>query len=133
MNAKVIKINLGTRLILIFNLLLVFSPSAIADEVSKEVWVDAMKSELPTVFCHSMHFFRQCFDINEDQCIETASLSTRICLHKYITQIPDVLKQPNDGARWGNIVGQCAGENFHATMSRKYKDTKECKDINHWK
>ena len=133
MGVKFMKIDLRIKLILILSILLVSSPALIADEVSKDYWVDSMKTALPTTFCQSMHFFRQCFDVNEDQCIETAALATKICLHKYINQIPDILNQPKDGAKWGNIIGQCAGENYHATLSRKFKDTKECNDINHWK
>lgn len=121
------------KLVFVFNFLLFFASTSIADEVSKDYWVDTMKTALPATFCQSMHFFRQCFDINEDQCIETASLATKICLHKYVNQIPDTLNQPKDGAKWSNIVGQCAGENYYATLSRIYKDTKECDEMNHWK
>ena len=103
-----------------------------AEEVSKEYWKDSMSTALPKAFCESIHFFRQCFDVNEVQCFETASLATKICLHKYINQIPDTLNQPKDGAKWSNIIGQCAGENFYATLQRKYKATAECDAINHW-
>lgn len=111
---------------------LLLNSAVLATEVSKDYWVEEMKTALPTAFCESIHFFRQCFEVNEIQCIETASLSTKICLHKYINQIPDTLIQPKDGAKWGNIIGQCAGENYHATLSRKFKNTAECNDINYW-
>lgn len=104
----------------------------IATEVSKDFWVEEMKTALPATFCESIHFFRQCFDINEIQCVETASLATKICVHKYINQIPDTLQQPKDGAKWSNIIGQCAGENFYQTLSRKFKNTPECDEMNHW-
>ena len=133
MSAKFIITRQRARLILALGILLVSSPAATAEEVRKEYWVDAMRTALPDTFCQSMHFFRQCFDINEDQCIETASLATRICVHQYINQIPDTLNQPKDGAKWSNIIGQCAGENYFSTLSRIYKDTKECNDMNHWK
>jgi len=110
-----------------------FLPDSVAEEVSKEIWEEAMKRQLPVTFCQSMEFFRQCFEVNDDQCIEAVSLAARICMHKYTNRIPDVLQQPNDGAKWGNIVGQCVGENYFETMSRKYKDTPECTEMNHWK
>jgi hypothetical protein len=133
MRKIVCKTSEKVRLIFIFNILVLSVPVSMADEVNKDYWVETMKTALPTTFCQSMHFFRQCFDINEDQCIETASLATKICLHKYITQIPDTLDQPKEGAKWSNIIGQCVGENYYATLSRIYKDTKECDEMNHWK
>lgn len=103
-----------------------------AEEVSKEIWVNTMKTALPNAFCQKLEFFRECFDVNEDQCIEAAALATRICLHKYINQIPDTLIQPKDGAKWGNVIGQCAGENFHQTLGRLFKNTKECNNMDFW-
>ncbi|WP_455375469.1 hypothetical protein [Kaarinaea lacus] len=133
MSMKLKKISLTMRLILVVKMFLIFTSASIADEVSKDYWVDTMKTALPTAFCQSMHFFRQCFDVNEDQCIETASLATKICIHKYITQIPDTLNQPKDGAKWSNIIGQCVGENYFATLSRIYKESQECDEMNFWK
>jgi len=118
---------------IVVNSLFAVTTASMADEVSKDFWMDAMKTELPNTFCQSMEFFRECFDVSEDQCIEAASLATKICLHQYINQIPDTLVQPKDGAKWGNIVGQCAGENYHQTLSRMFKNTKECNDIDYWK
>lgn len=117
---------------IIFYIVTTYSVIGFATEVDKEYWVDSMKSALPKTFCESIHFFRQCFEVNEEQCIETASLATKICLHQYINQIPDALNQPKDGAKWANIIGQCAGENYRQTLKRKFKDTAECNDINHW-
>lgn len=125
--------NKGVRLaILTVIAYVLLTPVTQATEVGKEFWMEEMKSALPKTFCQSIHFFRQCFDINEIQCIETASLATKICLHKYINQIPELLQQPKDGARWSNAIGQCAGENFYETLRRKYKATAECDEMNHW-
>jgi len=121
------------RFFVVANLLFVTTPVSMADEVSKDFWMDAMKSELPKTFCQSMEFFRECFDVSEDQCIEAASLATKICMHQYINQIPDTLVQPKDGAKWSNIIGQCAGENYHQTLNRMFKNTKECNEIDYWK
>ena len=120
------------NMIVVANLFFAVTSTVAAEEVSKNFWVESMRTALPRTFCQSMEFFRECFDVNEDQCIEAASLATKICLHKYINQIPDSLIQPKDGAKWGNIIGQCAGENYHQTLSRMFKNTKECNDMDYW-
>lgn len=104
-----------------------------ATEVSKEYWMDAMKTALPATFCKSEQFFRQCFNVTVDECEKSVTLATRLCLHKYINQIPDTLLQPKDGAKWANIIGQCVGEGYQTSLSTKFKDTHRCNDINHWK
>ena len=116
-----VKEKLVEAFLVVFALTLGLSATLQAEEVSKERWTEAMQRDLPTTFCKSVEFFQKCFDINEEQCIQAASLASRICLHNYTTRIPDVLRQPKDGAKWSNIVGQCVGENFYDTMRRKYK------------
>jgi hypothetical protein len=69
-----------------------------------------MSTVLPTVFCQGGQYFRQCFDVSQSECEETAMSSTRICLQKYKDKIPDTLTQPKDGSYWGTIIGRCAGE-----------------------
>lgn len=112
---------------------LFFASKVISDEVSKEIWVDTMRTALPTTMCRSGRFFRKCFNVSTEECAETALLATRICLHKYITQIPDTLIQPKDGAVWANIVGECAMESYHSSLAAKFIDTHECNDMNLWK
>jgi len=120
-------------LFILVSLFLALPSTGKADEVSKDLWVEGMKAALPNALCQSMEFFRKCFDVDEDQCIEAASLATRICIHKYVNQIPETLIQPKDGAKWANIIGQCAGENYHQTLGRLFKDNSECTEIDYWK
>lgn len=127
-----IKEKWGATVLLVVVFCLGLSGTIRAEQVDKERWMEAMQRDLPVTFCKSMEFFQQCFDINEEQCLQAASLASRLCLHSYETRIPDILQQPGEGARWSNIVGQCVGENFFETMKRKYKNTTECEQMNFW-
>ena len=85
---------------------LLISASANSQEVSKEAWISSMSTVLPTVFCQSGQYFRQCFDVSQGECEETAMSATRVCLQKYKDKIPDTLTQPKDGSYWGTIIGR---------------------------
>lgn len=107
-----------------------FSASAV--EVSKADWLNAMSTALPTAFCQANGYFRQCFDITGEECEDTAASATRICLKKHNDSIPEILVQPEDGTRWGSLIGRCAGEAFDATLANKRKNTEQCNDVSNW-
>ena len=106
--------------------------TANAGEVSKEVWMNAMSTALPTAFCQSQQYFRQCFEVTQIECEETASSAVRICLDKYKGKIPDVLNQPKDGNHWGTIIGTCAGEAYAIAFQKRQISTKECNNPANW-
>lgn len=105
---------------------------AYAVEVSKADWVNGMSTALPTAFCQSNGYFRQCFDISAEECEETAASATRVCLKKHRDSIPEILIQPKDGTHWGTIIGQCAGEAFDVTLIDKRFDNDKCNNVENW-
>jgi hypothetical protein len=119
--------------ILVMIFVLLTSASAHPQEVTKDVWIESMSTALPTAFCQRDQYFRQCFDISQTECEETAMSATRVCLQKYKDKIPNILIQPKDGTYWGGIVGGCAGEAFQATLLKKRISSKRCNDPNSWK
>ena len=119
--------------ILFIIFLLLTSASANPEEVSKDVWIDSMSTVLPTAFCQPDQYFRQCFDISQTECEETAISATRICLQKYKDKIPNILIQPKDGAYWGRIIGSCAGEAYEMAFLKKRISNKRCNDPNNWR
>ena len=106
--------------------------TANAGGVSKEVWIDAMSSALPTAFCQSHQYFRQCFEVTAIECEDTASSATRICLERYKDKIPNLLKQQKDGNYWGRIIGTCAGQAYEITLQTRRISSKECNDPANW-
>jgi hypothetical protein len=106
--------------------------TANAGEVSKEVWMNAMSTVLPTAFCQAKQYFRQCFEVTQTECEETASSATRICLDKYKQEIPDVLNQPSDGNYWGRIIGTCAGGAYAMTFQKRLISSEQCNNLANW-
>ncbi len=119
--------------ILVLTLVLLISASAHSGEVSKEAWLDGMSTALPTAFCQRDQYFRQCFEVSQTECEETAMSATRVCLQKYKDKIPNTLIQPKDGSYWGRIVGSCAGEAYEITLRKKRISNQKCNDPNNWK
>lgn len=86
-----------------------------------------MKTALPTAFCAEGTPFRTCFKVTQEQCEDAAASAVRICLKKFQSQIPAKLKQPRDGEKWGQKVGECTGNSYAAALARKKIDSKECR------
>jgi hypothetical protein len=104
-----------------------------AQSIDRKQWTDMMSTALPTAFCTPQSYFRQCFKISAQECEEVASSATRICLSKHANDIPRVLTVPQDGQRWGTIIGQCAGNSVDATMLKQRISNAKCNDPNQWK
>lgn len=119
--------------ILVVIFVLFTSIAANPEEVSKDVWIDRMSAALPTAFCQRDQYFRQCFDVSQTECEETAMSATRVCLQKYKDKIPNILVQPQDGAYWGRTIGSCAGEAYEMTLLKKRISNKRCNDPNNWR
>ncbi|MDH5571393.1 MAG: hypothetical protein OEY89_06480 [Gammaproteobacteria bacterium] len=116
--------NITIRAIILLAITILSSPIQ-AIEVTKNDWVAAMETALPTAFCNSAQYFRQCFNVTAQECEETASSATRICLNKNKNKIPEILQQPKDGTHWGTVIGACAGEAYEiALIIKRIKNKK---------
>jgi len=113
--------------------ILISSTAVIANEVSREDWINGMSSALPAYFCKADQYFRQCFNVTQIECEETALSTTRICLAQNKNKIPSRLRQPEDGAQWGTAVGSCAGSAYEVALQKKRINNSKCNNPNNWK
>jgi hypothetical protein len=109
-------------------------PSKTAPDVPKKEWLESMKSLLPALLCKKTGYFRHCFRVDEDECLEEALRATKICLLKSGDDIPETLHQPSDGAKWGKEAGACTGGTLELalTTEKKKKALKKCDDSSKW-
>ena len=120
--------------ILITSLIVTLSSSLQAVElINKDEWLNIMSTALPAGFCHSESMFRQCFRVTAQECKETATSITKICLNRSENKIPLVLQQPKDGKHWGGIVGACAGRAYVLELRSKRIRNAMCNNPANWK
>jgi hypothetical protein len=101
--------------------------------ISREQWTTQMGNLLPAAMCQEGSYFRACFAISASDCHKTATATTATCLRQYTDQMPATLKQPEDGAHWGQLVGTCAGTLYDHELKAKMRNDAKCKDLSYWK
>jgi len=114
-------------------ILLLTSAAAHSDEVKRDAWMNKMSTALPSAFCISGQFFRECFEVSQDECEGAATSAVRFCLQKYKDQIPKVLIQPKDGGHWGKIIDDCTVEAYEKALQTKRISNSKCNDPSHWR
>jgi hypothetical protein len=113
--------------------ILIASTSIMANEISKDDWINSMSTALPAYFCKTDQYFRQCFNVTQIECEETALSTTRICLAQNKDKIPTRLRQPEDGKKWGTIIGSCAGSAYEIALQKKRISNSKCNNPDNWK
>lgn len=90
------------------------------DTITKQDWSEQMTTLTPNTLC-AMKYLQGCYSITEDECIDEVMRATKICLKKHESKMPAVLKQPKDGEKWGNIIGECTGDTAETQISINHK------------
>ncbi|UCG79042.1 MAG: hypothetical protein JSV21_04225 [Nitrospirota bacterium] len=121
------------HIVLVIAVAIFITPSLYAaNEVPRDMWLDGMSKLLPEAFCQPEQFFRQCFEVSEETCQQTATSTTRDCIEKLKGEMPEMFDTEN-GQYWGTQVGACAGSSYSMALLKNFKDTKKCNDPEAWK
>ncbi len=103
-----------------------------------ERWVEIMTEELPKAFCAEKMYFRQCFQISENDCKLQTKQSFEKCL---IPLRADLFKNfgakgtkdlPTEGSYWGGKLGECAGIDYEKSLISKRINSAKCNDAKNW-
>ncbi len=119
--------------ILMLILLLISACAHSSEEVKRDAWMNKMSATLPSAFCISGQFFRECFEVSQAECEGAASSAVWACLQKYRDQIPKLLIQPKDGGHWGKIIDDCAVEAYEKNLQKRRINNTKCNDPNNWR
>ncbi|MEM9067583.1 MAG: hypothetical protein AAGE52_03725 [Myxococcota bacterium] len=106
-------------------------PPAPGMGITRDAWIAQMRVRVPRMFCAPDQFFRQCFRIDEAQCVEEATTTTNACLEQHQGSLPDRLG-PQEGAHWGQVVGSCSGTQFEASLLSVRISNPRCNDVRNW-
>lgn len=103
-----------------------------------EKWIAAMKENLPEALCKDSMYFRQCFQVTQEECLTQSKNSFDKCLPNFKN---DVLKNfgakgdanlSADGAAWGAKIGECTGVDYETSLLSKRINSDKCNDPKNW-
>lgn len=114
--------------------LVLIASLAYAEPVPRAVWVESFKTGFANYICKSGEFFRECFNVTERECLEEALRATKTCLADKGPSLPDPIKLPEEGTKWGSVVGSCAGSAYEIGLKArgKRKESAECNNPSLW-
>lgn len=101
--------------------------------VPQAKFVADIQISLPKLFCQKESYFRSCFQISESDCSTEATAAVEACAKDDHKRLPASFKQPEDGQKWGQAIGTCAGIKFEEKLVAKRVDSPACKDPENWK
>jgi len=105
---------------------------AFAQTAPKDAWLQHVEKNMPPAFCSQQTYFRQCFTVSAQECEAAAMAATRDCISKHAAEVPATLAMPNDGKRWGGVIGKCAGTATELALLKKRVSNATCNDPKQW-
>jgi len=94
--------------------------------IAKADWIQAMRTALPAAFCPTEGYFRACFAVSGQECVDNVLNATLSCMSEIEAQLPAELVQPADGAAWGEKLGACVGTVYETILKAKMVQSPEC-------
>lgn len=102
--------------------------------VTKKAWMNSMLINMSAYACEPTGYYRSCYELTQDECLDKAIDVTEICLKKHDSQIPEQIVQPRDGKKYGTMVGECFGDRFTSPYIKKKRlPPKPCSNPLNWK
>jgi hypothetical protein len=114
------------RTVLLLILSVATSCVAIAQpaKVPREKWVRHMRTALPTALCSKGTPIRLCFSLSAEECEESMSAATRVCIAN--ATLPEEIGLPDQGRQLGGDIGDCATNAYVAANQSKYVPSEVC-------
>jgi len=112
--------------------LLIVPAAAAAQSMERSQWVSKMREVMPAAFCKDGTYFRTCFSVDTEGCRAAASAAMDACLQRYEAQMPTTFRNPEEGGRWGRVVGACAGTQFESGNRKLKRSLARCNDPKAW-
>ena len=114
-----------TKKVLIL-ILSILSTEIMAQGIPKDKFLSAAEIGFPVKFCNPQTPFRQCFTLTPQECEETVSSATRVCIKKLNNQIPAFIQSREDAGKIGKDIGECTGQAFAMTHYQKRIKSEQC-------
>ena len=93
---------------------------------SHEDFSKFMISYLPRTMCQKDRFFRKCYLVTREICLETARKVTEECLRSQAPKMGKVIKAGVDVEYWQTMTGRCAGGFYNRDLADHLKEEDHC-------
>ena len=109
----------------VFLALGLLSTSAFALEQSRNDFSTFTTRYLSQSMCQEDNYFRQCYLVTEEICLEAAKQAVHDCIDIQADKMGKVIKA-DDVQYWQQITGRCAGGIYDKKMHGYFKDEASC-------
>lgn len=106
---------------------LLFTP-ACAGDLTQERWISIMIRNLPKVFCAKDQFYRVCYDVSQEDCLDAVAQATADCIDENLSLLPEAFAY-KDIRHWGPVIENCIDKDYIETYVDFYVDSEECKNM----
>lgn len=98
------------------------------------VWTAGMRATLSGAFCADAAYFRQCFEVGRDECVDRVQVAFDACVQVHASDIPSVPTAAS-GRRAGEKLGSCTGRRYELALTaegRRRSHDPRCNDASNW-
>lgn len=104
----------------------------VVKSMTKEKFFEAFETAFPRELCKETQFFRQCFQVSEEECFKESLRTTKVCIFSLEKEVPSIFTTAEEARQWGSKLGSCSGRNYEISLLSKKKKTADCNDISKW-
>jgi len=115
-----------SKSVFLFVWILSFSVGHAAD-LTQEQWIKFMTQNMPALFCKTDQYYRDCYEVTQEECESTAAFAVEACISSHIQELPDIFSY-EESRKWGALIEKCVDEEYSQTLSGQKKDTPECQE-----
>ena len=87
-----------------------------------------MVKGLPAAFCSPDQFYRTCFELTAQECVETVTSAAEDCLDRFADDLPETFTF-KEGRKWGPMIEKCIDETYVRETASLKIDSPECNAI----
>jgi len=87
---------------------------------SKQDWIGKFEPAMVDWFCGAKQYPRNCFDLDETECVQMAKRALGPCIAQYEDRMPAQF-DGQSGKELGELIGACAGGAYELELTARHK------------
>ena len=123
-------INFRRKVIFMMIIMIIVFPLSLAKtaDLTQEQWINFMINSLPAVFCNPSQYYRECFEVIQDECKDTVTFAVINCIVNNVIEIPATFDL-KESRKWGSIIEKCVDQEYVDNHANQRIDNEYCNSI----